>query len=199
MIARKVLPSARSSHGAADLTHGTTVSPHVAPDSRTNWECPRVLDPARALDLTLPASSRRFGRCRADPSATTAARHAAIGPDRARERQPWPAHLGVAGPPGPTGARRHLVHPSRCGAPMRPTFAAVKSGRRGHCRSVATARSVLGTPTRERTGTTPGASVTDQEPDASSRRFEGGIPTRITSRVTGSSAIGPSRSLGRQH
>lgn len=64
-----------------------------------------------------------------------------------------------------------------------------------HCPVEASGRSVLARRPANPPGQQPGVSVTDQEPDARSRRFERGIPAQVTSRVTGS--IRPSGPDGR--
>ena len=85
------------------------------------------------------------------------------------------------------------------GASLRPTFDLHVSGRRCHCPSYVIGRSVLSTPTRDRTGTQHlGRRTTDRETDAFSRRFEGGIPGPSHEPSNRSSAIRPVRSQGRQ-
>src|SRR6478609_3754460 len=85
------------------------------------------------------------------------------------------------------------------GAPVRPTIDPGPDGTEGPLPRPADGPSVLPTPTRVRTGNSPGASVTDQETDARSRRFEWGIPDpdhEPSNRII--RPIGPGRTSGRQ-
>jgi hypothetical protein len=75
----------------------------------------------------------------------------------------------------------------------------VGSGRRGHCSPVADGRTVLPTPTRDRTGgTNLGRRSRTRERTLSRGGSREGSRTQVTSRVTGSSAFGPGRASGRQ-